>query len=204
MKKILISVILIQLFACEKDNVNICSDLIKGKPINHLISDQEFNTVKSLFKSNNLSLDNFQVYKLQKDNLGYTHVRCYQYINDLIVFYGDVIFHFDNQNHYYILSGDLISDINVRPYSLLSTWQVGKLFLQSIKNDHFYGNDILHYENSCFSCELGYYDLNGGISYASPNFRLVWKIRPESSQYPYALIDDSERTLLYYDNGLRY
>ena len=204
MKKILILIILIQFFACEKDNVNICSDLIKGKPVGHLISDQELSVVKSLFKSNNLSLENLQVYRLQKDNQGYTHVRCNQYTNNLIVFFDEVIFHFDNQNHYYFLSGELISTINVWPYSSMGTWEVGKLFLQSIKNDHFYGNDILHYENSCFTCELGYLDLNGGTSYADHNFRLVWKITPEKSQYPNALIDDSERKLLYYDNGIRY
>jgi hypothetical protein len=201
MKKVLISIILIQLFACENDNVNICSDLIKGKPINHLISDQQLNTVQSLFKSNNLSLDKFLVYRLQGDDLGNTHVRCYQYINDLIVFTGEVIFHFDKYNHYYFTSGDIISSIDIKPYPLMNTWQVGKLFLQIIKNYGYNGDILKQYENGCFSCELGYYNLNAGISYASQNYRLAWKITPKDSQYPVAFINDSDNSLIDYFDG---
>jgi hypothetical protein len=200
MKKVLIPIILIQLFACE--NVNICPNIIKGKPKQHLISDQELNTVKSLFESNNLSLDNFLVYWLQRDDLGYTHVRCYQYINNLNVFSNEVIFHFDKQNHYCILSGELISDINIRPYPSMSTWEVGKLFLQSIKNDGYNSDKIKQYEDGCFFCELGYYDLNAGISYASQNFKLAWKIRPENSEYPIAYINDSDNSVIYYFSGI--
>lgn len=200
MKKVLIVIILIQLFACEKDNINICSDLIKGKPINQLISDQELNTVQSLFKSNNLSLDNLLVYKVQSDAGGNTHVRCYQYFNDLFVFFDDVIFHFDKQNHYYLTSGELISSIDIKPYPSMSTWQVGKLFLQSIKDNGYSGEILKQYEDGCFSCELGYFDLNVG-SYASPNFRLAWKITPKDLQYPIAFINDSDNSLIYYFDG---
>jgi len=202
MKKVLISIILIQLFACENENVNICSDLIKGKPINHLISDQDLNTVQSLFKSNNLSLDNLLVYKLQSDNLGNTHVRCYQYINDLIVFTDDVIFHFDKQNHYYMTSGELISSIDIKPYPSMNTWQVGKSFLQIIKNDGYNGDILKQFEDGCFSCELGYYDLNAGTGYTSQNFRLAWKIIPKDLQYPVAYINDSDNSLIYYFDGI--
>jgi len=202
MKKVIISSILILFFACENENVNICSDLIKGKPINHLISDQDLNTVQSLFKSNNLNLDNFLVYRLQGDNIGNTHVRCYQYINDLIVFTGEVIFHFDKQNHYYMTSGEVISSIDIKPYPSMSTWQVGKSFLQIIKNNGDDGDILKQDDNGCFSCELGYYDLNAGIGYAKQNFRLAWKVTFNDSQFPVAYINDSDNSLIYYFDGI--
>ena len=202
MKKVLILIILIHLFACEKSKL--CSDVIKSKPDNHLISDSELKTVISLFKSNNLNLDNFLIYRLQKDDLGYTHVRCYQYINNLNVFSDDVIFHFDKQGHYYFLSGELISNIDIKPSPSMDVREVIKLFFHNVENDGFYSNNKKQIEDGCFLCELGYFDLNAGTSYASQNFRLVWRIRPEESEYPYAFINDSDNTLIYYDNGIRY
>jgi Zn-dependent metalloprotease len=202
MKKVLVLIILIHLFACEKSQL--CSDIVKGKPENHLISDSELNIVTSLFKSNNLSLDNFCVFRLQKDDLGYSHVRCYQYINNLKILSDYVIFHFDKTGHYYFLSGEIIPNIDIKPSPSMDVREVISLFLQSVKNDDFYSTSIKQIENGCISCEIGYYDLNAGISYASQNFKLAWRIRPEESEYPFALINDSNNTLIYYDNGIRY
>jgi hypothetical protein len=201
MKKIAVLIILLQLIACEKDKY--CSDVIKGKP-NHLISDQDLITVKSLFEINHLSLDNFQVYRLQKDELGYNHVRCYQYVNDLNVFSNDVIFHFDNDDHYYFLSGEIISRIDIDPDPKLDQRTVVKLFLENVKVDEFYSEYLKEFEDGCFLCELGYWDLNAGISYADLDFRLAWRIRPEGYDYPFAVINDTENQLIYYDNGIRY
>jgi len=201
MKKFIVLIILLQFVSCEKDKN--CSDVIRGK-LNHLISDQDLITVKSLFKSNNLSLDNFQVYRLQKDKLGHNHVRCYQYVNGLNVFYNDVIFHFDNTGHYYFLSGEIFSKIDIDPSPKLDQQAVVQLFLKSVDDDGFYSDNLKEFEDRCFSCELGYWDLNTGISYADLDFRLAWRIKPEGHDYPVAIINDAENKLIYYDNGIRY
>ena len=86
----------------------------------------------------------------------------------------------------------------------MSTWEVGKMFLQNIKNDSYNRDKINQYEDGCFSCELGYYDLNAGIGYASQNFRLAWRITPEGSEYPVAYINDSDNSLIYYFDGIIY
>jgi len=200
MKKIVFLSFLILLSSCEKSNY--CSEIIKGKPNNHLINDSDLQTVKSLFELNNLSLNNFLVYRLLKDDMGYKHVKCYQYVNNLKVFTDEVIFHFDAQNHYYVLSGELISGINIKTSPSLSKNDVIKIFLKNVEKDSHNNPNLEQIKDGCFLCELGYYDLNAGISYASQNFRRAWKINPEDSEFPVAFINDSDKSLIYYFSGI--
>jgi hypothetical protein len=211
MKRVIILLIPFLLSTCENSKYFVdcvdskfCSEIIKGKPDGTLISDSDLNIVKSLFESNNLTLDNFLVYKLQKDDQGYNHVRCIQYINNFNVFSNQVIFHFDSQGHYYFLSGDLVSGINIKTLPSMCSQEAITLFLQNVKKDDFYNRNIKQIEDGCFLCELGYFDLNIGTSYAEQNFKLAWWIRPKGSDYPYAYINDTGHTLIYYDNGIRY
>jgi len=200
MKKISVLLILISLISCEDSKF--CTDIIKGKPDNNLIVESDFNTVKSLFSTNNLSLDNFLVYRLQKDDLGYKHVRCYQYVNNLQVFTDEVIFHFNAQNKYNFLSGEIISGIEISSDPKMSKNEVVKLFIDLLDEDSDNMSNSL--KDECFQCEIGYYDLNAGISYSTPIFKLAWKIRREDSEYPFAFINDTEKSKIYYDNGIRY
>jgi Zn-dependent metalloprotease len=200
MKKIFVLLIFISLVSCEE--LKICTDEIKGKPENNLIVESDFNTVKSLFSTNGLSLDNFLVYRLQKDELGYKHVRCYQYVNNLQVFSDDVIFHFNAQNKYYFLSGETINGIDISSDPNMNRSEAVELFLKTADEDGRYTRNSL--KDECFQCEIGYYDLNAGISYASHNFRLAWKIKCEDSDFPFAYINDTDKSMIYYDNGIRY
>lgn len=201
MKKIIILLILFHFISCENDKY--CSYIIKGKQ-DHLISGQDLKVVKLLFEWNHLSLNNFQVYRLQNDELGHRHVRCYQYVNDLNVFSDEVIFHFDSNNHYYFLSGEIISKIDIAPIPEMDQCAVVELFLNRMADDEFYGANLNEFENGCFSCELGYWDLNAGISYTDQDFRLAWRVRQNGHEYPVAIINDTENKLIYYDNGIRY
>jgi Zn-dependent metalloprotease len=200
MKKIAGLLIFICLLSCEDSKF--CTDIIKGKPDNNLIAESDFNTVRSLFSTNNLSLDNFLVYRLQKDDLGYKHVRCYQYVNNLQVFSDDVIFHFNTQNKYYFLSGEIISWINISSDPKMSKNEVMKLFLELVDDDGNYSSISL--KDECFQCEIGYYDLNAGTGNETHNFKLAWKIKREASDFPFAYINDTDKTKIYYDNGIRY
>jgi Zn-dependent metalloprotease len=200
MKKIAVLLIFICLISCEDSRF--CADIIKGKPDNNLIVESDFNTVKSLFSTNNLSLDNFLVYRLQKDDLGYKHVRCYQYVNNLQVFSDEVIFHFNAQNKYYFLSGEIISGINISSDPKMSKNEAMKLFLELVDDDGYYTSNSL--KDECFQCEIGYYDLNAGTGNETHNFKLAWKIQREDSDYPFAYINDTDKSKIYYDNGIRY
>ena len=200
MKKIAVLLIFISLISCEDSKF--CTDLIKGKPDNNLIVESDFNTVKSLFSTNNLRLDNFLVYRLQNDQVGHKHVKCYQYVNNLQVFSDDVIFHFNEQNKYDSLSGEIISGINISSDPKMSKNGAMKLFLELVDDDGYYTSNSL--KDECFQCEIGYYDLNAGTGNETHNFKLAWKIQREDSDYPFAYINDTDKSKIYYDNGLRY
>ncbi|MBK7626022.1 MAG: hypothetical protein IPJ16_02270 [Bacteroidales bacterium] len=200
MKKITFLLFLICFSACEDSNY--CTDIIKGKPDKNLIAESDLNIVNSLFNANNLSLDNFLVYRLQKDNIGYNHVRCYQYVNNLQVFSDEVIFHFNSQNQYNFLSGEIISEINLSPDPKMSKNEAVDFFLELVDDDGFYTSKSL--KNECFLCEIGYYDLNAGSGNSAHNFKLAWKIHQEDSDIPFAYINDTDKTKIYYDNGVRY
>jgi Fungalysin/Thermolysin Propeptide Motif len=200
MKKLPILLILVWLSSCEVSNF--CTDIIKGKPDYILINESDYNTVKSLFSTNDMSLDNYFVYRLQKDDLGYNHVRCYQYVNNLQVFSDEVIFHFNSQNQYNFLSGEIISEINISPDPKMSKNEAVKLFLELVDDDGFYTSKSL--KDDCFLCEIGYYDLNAGSGDSAHNFKLAWKIHQEDSDIPFAYINDTDKRKIYYDNGVRY
>jgi hypothetical protein len=200
MKKLFILLILCLFSSCEESRY--CTDVIKGKPENNLISDSDMNIVRSLFSANNLSIENFLVYRLQKDESGNYHVRCFQYVNNLNVFTDDVIFHFDSQNHYYFLSGETISEIDIRTSPKMSKNDIIEMFLKSVENDSFFNGSLQQIKDGCFYCELGYYDLNAGISYSTHNFKLAWRIHPEDSDYPVATINDTDGDLIGYFNGI--
>ncbi len=200
MKKFPVLLILISLISCEDSKY--CTDIITGIPDQNLINESDLNTVKSLFGTIGMSLDNFLVYRLQNDQLGHKHVRCYQYVNNLQVFTDDVIFHFDAQNKYYLLSGEIISGINISSDPKMSRNDVVKLFLGLADDDSQYtGNSM---KDECFQCEIGYYDLNAGTGNETHNFKLAWKIQREDSEYPFAYINDTDKSKIYYDNGIRY
>ncbi|HNW56658.1 MAG TPA: hypothetical protein PLR88_02120 [Bacteroidales bacterium] len=200
MKKIPVLLILIWFCSCEDSNL--CTETIKGKPDYDLIGKSDYDTVKSLFSTNNLSLDNFWVYCLQKDDLGHRHVRCQQYANNLQVFSDEVIFHFNSQNQYYFLSGEIIPGIDISSDPRMSKIEVMKLFFDIVDEDGHFSSD--NFKNDCLQCEIGYYDLNAGTGNSTHNFKLAWRIQREDYDFPYAYINDTEKSKIYYDNGIRY
>ncbi len=202
MRKMLILLLLVSFTGCEllKD----CPEIIKGKPENHLISDNELTAVRYLITSNNLNSDNCLFYKYEVDYLRYYHVWCNQYVNNLKIFSNDLIFHFDPQGHFESLSGTIISEIDVDPFPVMSSTEARAIYLQKLDEDGSDSDSKRKIKKHCLRCELGYYDLNAGVSYTTPEFILAWKISPDGSVYPSALINDPEESLINYDNGIRY
>lgn len=201
MKKIFTFLVLVLALSCE--NLTDCPKLIKGKPEKHLVTDQELNTITTLFRSNNLSYENYQFFRLQIDDIGYHHVRCFQFVNDLKVLSDELIFHFDAHGDYKSLSGDIISGIDVDSSPSMGLSEVENVFLERTRKDHS-ASVGERFMNECLTCELVYYDLNAGKGLSTPLFVLAWKINSVKSDYPYAIINDSARSVISYDNGIRY
>lgn len=194
---------LLLFFAVSCEGLTDCPKLVQGKPRGQLVTDQEFSSIKTLFKSNNLPYNNYQFFRLQRDELGFNHARCFQYVNNLKVLSDELIFHFDSRGHFESISGNIVSGIDVDDLPTMELAEVENLFLNMVKEDHFYAGSrkVL---NDCITCELGYYNRNSGVSYATPEYLLAWRVKPQKSDFPYAIIIDSEESVISFDNGIRY
>ena len=190
---------------CNKDgNENFyCVNTIKNSQTNTTLSKSEMDVVKYLFNRNQLDYTKYQFYSFQEDELGYHHIRCFQFANNLLVFTSDVIFHFDKNDNYYFLSGDLINTINLNTKPSMKQDNVVEKFVNEIKQDGYYVENI-EIISDCFDLDFGYYDLNAGISYVDAKFTKAWKINLTNKKYPFAYINDENSELIYYDNGIRF
>ena len=215
------------LLSCEKndnenDNENsYCVNTIRNSPTTTTLSESEMNTIKYLFNHNQLDYTKYLFTRFQEDELGYRHVRCYQFANNLIIFTSDAIFHFDKNDNYSSLSGDLISMINLNTKSSMKQDNVVEKYIDIVKHDEDFlawlrllvemakvdeTVEVITLEDiieGCFDVEFGYYDLNVGISYTNENFAKAWKIKPTNREYPYVYINDENSETIYYDNGFR-
>ena len=212
------------ILSCEKnENENsYCVNTIKNSPTTTALSESETNTIKHLFNHNHLDYTKYQFTRFQEDELGYRHVRCYQFANNLIIFTSDAIFHFDKNDNYSSLSGNLINTINLNTKSSMEQDHVVKNYIDIVKHDEDFlawlrllvemakvdeTVEVITLEDiieGCFDVEFGYYDLNAGISYTNENFTKAWKIKPTNREYPYAYINDENSETIYYDNGFRW
>ena len=204
----------IAFISCKKDNsgsyllenkgINYCINSIKDHPGTILLPEEDLILAKSLFDLNKLDYSNLQFYLLQTDELGYYHVRCFQYANDLKIFTDEVIFHFNKTKTYYTLSGDIITKIDLNREPSMKQNDVIEMFLNDLNQDNNYFGNKDDIKQGCYDIEFGYFDLNAGISYSASNFTKAWKVKPKDKQYPYAFINDMTSTTIYYDNGIRY
>jgi Zn-dependent metalloprotease len=194
------------IISCKKDKHenDFCINRIFDSPRIQLISEEDFNEVKSLFVSNNLDYSNFQFFKFQTDNFGYHHARCYPFINNLKVFTNDLIFHFDKNNNYKSMSGHLVDGIDLDSIPSMDKKSVIEKYLNEINNDEFNSAKKDSIIKNCFELEFGYYDLNAGKSFSVKNFTKAWKVYPKAKVYPFVYVNDMTSNIIYYDNGIRY
>jgi len=187
--------------SCNSDTTDeknsVCVKIIKSSPGTTVLSKSEMGIVKNLFNRNQLDYTKCLFTQFQQDELGYYHIRCYQFANNLIVFTSDAIFHFDQNGNYYFLSGKLINNIDLDTKPSMDKNKVAQLFKSMLVQD---GNTAL--VDNCFDIEFGYYDLNAFSSTANGNFTKAWKIYPANREYPYAYINDENSEIITYDNGI--
>ena len=180
----------------EQNECDYCVNKIINSPNTSILSEAELKTIKSLFDFNHLSYSNLQFFRLQTDELGYHHVRCYQYINNLILYSNDLIFHFNQNNVYYFLSGDLFNKIDLDNKTTMNQNDVIEIFFKEVEKD-FYSID----EINCVDLEFGYCDLDTDTGGDHP-FAKAWRVKPKGKDYPVAYIDDTKHELIGYSNGI--
>jgi hypothetical protein len=192
--------------SCEKyeNESQYCVNKIHDSVTTNSLPQNQIDSIKYLFDYNHLDYTKYQFYSFQLDELGYHHVKCYQFKNNLKLFTNDLIFHFNEKNSYYYLSGKLIEKVSLDSKSTMNYNSVVTKFISALDQDKdfFVGKEII--KNDCFDLEFGYYDLNTGISNSLENFTKAWKIKPTNKDYPYAYINDMNSVVIGYDNGIRY
>ena len=157
-----------------------------------ILPQKQLDSINTLFIYNHLDYTNYQFYNFQRDELNYHHVKCYQFKNNLKLFTNDLIFHFNEKNNYYFLSGEIIGNITLDTNFKLNKNNVVATFIHAMEQN----NDLSEEKNVCFDLEFGYYDLNSGNNTTSKNFTKAWKIKPTNKDYPYAYINDNSSTII--------
>ena len=188
-------------YSCKTKTVNnaYCVKVIQQSPSTLVLPASEQNVIQSLFNSNGMDFSNYQFVQLDTDELGFRHVRCYQFVNNLKVFSEVLIFHFNPQDAYYLVSGNIINSIGLESKPSLNQHKVAGIFIQQIAQEKASMVDqaIL---KGCFDIELGYVGLDG----STEKFAKAWKVNPTGKDYPFAYINDETSEIIYYDNGVRY
>ena len=176
-----------------------CVHMIQNSPTTSVLPESEMNVIKSLFSSNRMDYSNYQFYRLDTDELEFKHVRCYQFVDNLKVFSEELIFHFNQHDNYYLLSGNLINSTGLDANPSLNQNKVAEVFIQQIAQEKASTIDtgVL---TGCFEIEFGYVSLDD----SNEKFVKAWKAKPTGKDYPYAYISDDNAEIIRYDNGVRY
>lgn len=172
-------------------------------PQTPLIPHSEFVIVQELFKKNNRSLSNLQVYRLKK-SFGY-HVSCNQFYKGLQLFTKDVIVHFDSTGKSSGLSGDFISSVAIDTVFKVPMKDAGLLFFKQLISDPLYRDSDSSSQNVSINAELRIYNRNAGSGNTPKKFVLVWKTTlANGGDVPIVYIRADSIQLISYDNGIRY
>lgn len=205
--KIIIALIfLFTSYSCNKDNEDknfqACTNLVSKSPSDNLVSVENQVLAENLFSINNIDYTNLQITNVQKDEMNNYHIRCNQFMNGLQIFTSDLIFHFDENEEYYLLCGDLVNDIPLNNQSSLDIEILINKYLNRVQNDNFNKSKIDEIIKNCLDLQFGYFDLNAGISDQPLNIVKAWKITPHNIEYPKLYVNDNTSEIIYYDTGI--
>jgi len=188
-------------YSCKskKATNDYCVKVIQSSPKTFILPDADMNVIQSLCNRNGLDHTKYQFYQLDTDDLGFRHVRCYQYINGLKAFSEDLIFHFNKNDSCYLSSGNILNASGLDAKPSMKPNRVVEVFVQKITQE----KTAIVDENrlkGCFEIELGCAILGG----SNEKLTKVWKVKPVGKDYPFAYINDDSAEMTYYDNGIRF
>ncbi len=175
-----------------------CIQTIQSSPNDLLLPAFDLKNIKTLFASNKIDEANYQFYRLDRDELGFSHVRCYQFVDKLKVFSEELIFHFNQSGEYYLLSGAIIRTTGLDAKPSLRRDRAVKIFTQKLaeeKNPMIDGT----LAKGCFDVEFGCIALDD----TNQKFAKAWKVKPADKTHPYAYINDDTSEIIFFDTGMR-
>lgn len=189
--------------SCDKNKSSHCTNFVQNSPQTTLLSESEMEAIRYLFNYNQLDHTKYLFTRYTADDLGYKRVRCYQFVNNLMVFSHELIFPFDIVNDYTGVAGNVIDEIDLDTKPQQKQDDVMDRFIERMNQDEERIKDKKN-KKTCFDVEFGYYDVNAGRGDTNKLFTKAWKIKPTDKGYPRAYINDDNLEILYYDNGIRY
>ncbi|SEO58152.1 hypothetical protein SAMN05192574_109167 [Mucilaginibacter gossypiicola] len=209
----LVLVVLVAFAACKKGQLssgdgedNGCISRVKRD-----YSDSnkvELATAIKLLQKNNIPTNGLVIYRvILNDSITtngplrvYQHVMAYEESNGLPIFNSGIGYHFKNEV-FETSIGQRHGTLNLSTNAGATLPQIRKVFIDAFNKDGYtIGNTVD--DSSCLNAEFGYFNLNQDAP-DHPNFIKVWKVTfAKYNEYPVAYIQDSDRKLIYYFNGL--
>jgi len=168
----------------------------------------ELATAIKLLQKNNISTNGLIIYQvILNDSISingplrvYQHVAAYEESKGLPIFNSGIGYHFKNEV-FETSIGQRYGTINLDTKAEAMLPQIRKIFIDAFKKDG-YNIDSHVNESSCLNAEFGYFNLNQDTP-DHPNFVKVWKVTFSGyDEYPVAFIQDGNKKLIYYFNGL--
>jgi hypothetical protein len=168
----------------------------------------ELATAVKLLQKNNIPTNDLVIYRaILNDSVTtngplsiYQHVVAYEESKGLPIFNSGISYHFRNEA-FETSIGHRYGTLSLNTTAEATLPQIRKIFINAFNND---GYNIDNHVNSssCLNAEFGYFNLNQDTP-DHPNFVKVWKVTFSNyNEYPVAYIQDDNRKLLYYFNGL--
>jgi len=177
------------------------------------INNSNIPIINALFSNNSIDNSKFRYFYYSNDSIQtffppYTKfddkiIRVNEFTNGLEIFNGEILFQFKN-NIFNFRNGNTTGGTTLNTSPNLTVGQIRTLFLRHIEQ---FDHNANHYKDSCFSAEFGYFNINDGTNNPTEKLIKSWKVTLKNkifpSEYPIAFYQDSDGTLIFYDNGIR-
>lgn len=177
------------LSGCKKDVKVKCNTHTELTGYEHLVDISGLKNNPEIYDT--LTKYQLQVRKVVNDNYLFGF-KSYVFYKGLMVFNQDYYLYKNKADNNFTIIGKPAPDaIN---FSLSPTLSSKEAIDIAEKN--------MDFDKTCISYRLGIYNLNGGISNAMPNHKLVWKIQGDNG-WPFVMLDAHTGYIYSKDDGIR-
>ncbi|XHR94570.1 hypothetical protein ACFJIV_30575 [Mucilaginibacter sp. UC70_90] len=161
----------------------------------------------TLLQKNSIPVNGLVIYRvILNDSISnngqlniYQHVIAYEESKGLPIFNSGIGYHFRNEV-FSTTIGRRYGTLSLNTTATAPLPQIRKIFIDAFKQDGYTIDNHVN-ESSCLNAEFGYYNLTPDTP-DQPHFAKVWKVTFMNYDYPVAYIQDDNRKLLSYFNGL--
>ncbi|MEO3402589.1 hypothetical protein AAFN85_01715 [Mucilaginibacter sp. CAU 1740] len=167
----------------------------------------ELATALKLLQQNNISTSGLIIYRvILKDSVTtngplsvYQHVMAFEESKGLPIFNASIGYHFKD-GAFFTSIGKCYGTLSFDTKASATLPQVRKVFIDAFNKDGYNVDGHVN-ASSCVRAEFGYYNLTPDTP-DQPHFVKAWKVTFNDWDYPEAYIQDDNRKLLSYFNGI--